>query len=215
MMRCIGCSALFVGVILFLSSLFFVTGSASEVPIPLDVLLCSAYLMVCISLMFAGAGLRWKNNDEIHQMCRQVAKASFLMGLTVGIFSEMMCNGSDRKLSVNLRRSCGLLGASSGLILFGLLALQSNTTVPVFICESDDTTSDESEPAMEDFLAMEDFSAASPPLAENKNLSRRNVFNLPALGWRTRQGCDWNFNFRFPLLCKWTHLPQLGRRLLI
>lgn len=177
MMRCVGCSALFLGILLFLSSIFFVTGSASDVPVPLDMLLCSTYLMVSVSLMLAGAGLRWNNNNKIHQMCRQGANASFLMGLTIGIFSEIVCNSSDRKLSADLRRSCGLLSASSGLILFGLLALQSNTTVSADLCESDDTTSDDSE------SAMEDVSAVSPH-EKSKDSRRINAFNSPLLGMR-------------------------------
>merc|ERR1719240_915345 len=96
-MHCMGCSALLVGILLLLSSVFFVTGSAYDVPVGLDVLLLSTYLMLSISLIFAGAGLHWKHNDEIHQVCRQGAKASFLMGLTAGIFSEMLCNVSDGK----------------------------------------------------------------------------------------------------------------------
>lgn len=175
MMHCMGCSALSVGILLLLSSVFFVTGSAYDVPVGLDVLLLSTYLMLSISLIFAGAGLHWKHNDDIHQVCRQGAKASFLMGLTAGIFSEMLCNNSDGKRSADLRWSCGLLGASSGLILFGLLTLRSNANSSVLLYESDDMLSEDSESDREE-------AAEALPAGAN-NYSGRTMFS-PLLNTR-------------------------------
>lgn len=105
----------------------FVRGWHDDVPFYLMSLTLACYVLLIGALLLAFIGLQRKQTaPEVHEAFRQSAKAALLGGLAAGLAAEVLCNAGESQGVVphNWRVGCGMLGASSGLLLLGLLAAQ-------------------------------------------------------------------------------------------
>mmetsp|Transcript_82072 Transcript_82072/g.190601 ORF Transcript_82072/g.190601 Transcript_82072/m.190601 type:complete len:332 (-) Transcript_82072:75-1070(-) len=105
----------------------FLHGWPDRAPFYLMSLMLLAYSLLFAAVLLAAIGLRWKQTaSKVHEAFRQSAKASLLGGLAAGLASEVLCHTGESRATVPLdwRLGCNLLGASSGLLLLGLLAAQ-------------------------------------------------------------------------------------------
>mmetsp|Transcript_83837 Transcript_83837/g.241041 ORF Transcript_83837/g.241041 Transcript_83837/m.241041 type:complete len:350 (-) Transcript_83837:159-1208(-) len=98
-----------------------------DVPKVLLSLTVASYGLLVLAPLLAAAGLKWKAVPKAHKGFRQASKAALLGGLAAGQAVYAMCNlgGHDyRNAPLDFREACGVLGASSGVLLLGLLAAQ-------------------------------------------------------------------------------------------
>jgi len=101
-------------------------GWHDDVPFYLMSLTLACYSLLTSALVLAFIGLQQKQTaPKVHEAFRQSAKAALLAGLAAGLAAEVLCNvGECRGVPQNWRVGCGMLGASCGLLLLGLLAAQ-------------------------------------------------------------------------------------------
>jgi len=96
--------------------------------VPFYLMSCTlvCYSLLASALVLASIGLQQKQTaPKAHEAFRQSAKAAFLGGLAAGLAAEVLCNaGESRRVPYNWRVGCGMLGASCGMLLLGLLAAQ-------------------------------------------------------------------------------------------
>jgi len=105
----------------------FLRGWRDNVPFCLMSLTLACYSLLASALVLAFIGLQRKQTaPKVHEAFRQSAKAALLGGLAAGLAAEVLCNAGESwgVVPENWRVGCGMLGASCGLLLLGLLAAQ-------------------------------------------------------------------------------------------
>jgi len=122
----------------------FLRGWHDDVPFYLMSLTLGCYSLLASALVLAFIGLQRKQTaPKVHEAFRQSAKAALLGGLAAGLAAEVLCNAGEsrREVPQNWRVGCGMLGASCGLLLLGLLAAQVDGQAGAFIEEAMDESS--------------------------------------------------------------------------
>lgn len=84
------------------------------------------YVWLGVGILLAGCSLHRRDDPRAYVAFRQASRAALLGALAFGIFSEVLMTTGEKISHVpqEWRRGCGILGASSALILLGLLAAQ-------------------------------------------------------------------------------------------
>jgi len=104
----------------------FLRGWHDDVPFYLLSPALACYSLLTSAVVLASIGLQQKQTaPKVHEAFRQSAKAALLGGLAAGLAAEVLCNaGESQGVPHNWRVGCGMLGASCGLLLLGMLAAQ-------------------------------------------------------------------------------------------
>lgn len=123
----------------------FLLGWHDDVPFYLMCLTMGTYSLLAAAIVLAFIGLSWKQTaPKVHEAFRQSAKAALLGGLAAGLAAEVLCNaGEAEAVPQNWRQGCAMLGASSGLLLLGLLAAQVDGQAGLEVDHSEDDAVDE------------------------------------------------------------------------
>eukprot|EP00927_Polykrikos_kofoidii_P044644 TRINITY_DN38553_c0_g1_i1.p1 TRINITY_DN38553_c0_g1~~TRINITY_DN38553_c0_g1_i1.p1 ORF type:complete len:378 (-),score=63.60 TRINITY_DN38553_c0_g1_i1:176-1309(-) len=109
----------------------FFKARSEEVPGDILGFMIGCYVLLTASLLVTAVGLvlrsRW---PKAYRTCKQAAGACLLVGLAAGLATEAVCDFEEGKTDVSRGWHAGswMLGASSGLLLLGLLAAQADGT---------------------------------------------------------------------------------------